>query len=38
LPFDVGARLAAVTAHERHGSPVVDVDAAVAITSTARIT
>ncbi len=38
LPFDLGACLAARTAHARHRSPVVDVDAAVAITTTARMT
>ena len=37
LPFDLAARLAASTAHARHGASVVDVDAAVTITSTARM-
>ena len=37
LPFDLGARLAATTAFARHGAPIVDVDAALAITATARI-
>jgi short subunit dehydrogenase-like uncharacterized protein len=37
LPFDLGARFAATTAHARHGEPVVDVDAAVTITTTARL-
>lgn len=38
LPFDLGALLAAATAYTRHGEAVVDVDAAVAITTTARMT
>ncbi len=38
LPFDLGARLAAEVAYERHGSAVVDVDAAVTISTTARVT
>lgn len=38
LPFDLATCLAAHTAHTEHGSPVVDVDAAVAITTTARMT
>jgi short subunit dehydrogenase-like uncharacterized protein len=37
LPFDLATRLAATVAHARHGSPVVDADAAVAITSTSRL-
>lgn len=37
LPFDLAARLAATTAHARHASAVVEVDAAVTITSTARM-
>lgn len=38
LPFDLATRLAASTAYVRHGASVVDVDAAVSITTTARIT
>ncbi|MGH9270522.1 MAG: saccharopine dehydrogenase NADP-binding domain-containing protein, partial [Ilumatobacteraceae bacterium] len=38
LPFDLAACLAAQTAYARHDSRVVDVDAAVTITTTARMT
>lgn len=34
LPFDLGALLAAQTLHERTGDPIVDVDVAVAMSST----
>ena len=37
LPFDLAAWLAATVAFERHGDSVVDVDAAVAMTTTARM-
>lgn len=37
LPFDLGALLAARTARARHGDAVVDVDAAVAINTTAPV-
>lgn len=38
LPFDLAARLVAEAAYERHESPVVEIDAAVSISSTARVT
>jgi short subunit dehydrogenase-like uncharacterized protein len=38
LPFDLAALLAAVTAHERSGSPVIEVDAAVAFTAPGAMT
>ncbi|HUW01166.1 MAG TPA: saccharopine dehydrogenase NADP-binding domain-containing protein [Acidimicrobiales bacterium] len=37
LPFDLGARLAAETAYERHGSPVVRVDVACRTESTGSL-
>jgi short subunit dehydrogenase-like uncharacterized protein len=38
LPFDLAALLAASTAHERSGSPVIEVDAAVAFTAPGGMT
>jgi short subunit dehydrogenase-like uncharacterized protein len=37
LPFDLGALLAARTAHERSGAPVTEVDVAVTVTNDARV-
>ncbi|MEM9034898.1 MAG: hypothetical protein AAGD18_09935 [Actinomycetota bacterium] len=37
LPFDLGARLAALVANERSGSPVIEVDVAVTIVAEARL-